>query len=351
MDPAPSFARLGKGDIILVTGVSGLLGSATAEQALQWGFRVRGITRDPSKLLGLKAKFDSAFGEGQFGVGRVEDMTRPESYAPHLQDVAGILHIASDASFRPAPRETVDGTVAATVGLLREAAKVPSVKAFVLTSSRVAAFNPPPPGDHLHVTSDTFLDDAAEKALATPATDPDLPSLSYQASKVEGEKAAWEFYRKEKPSFAFNTILPDWVNGVPVNPRPGFYSTYTWMAKFYNGLYEPTSIFHVFTNPPSTCVALRDVAALHVISLAATEVNEERNFAIEDTWSAGDVVQAIQKVDSAWQAPEGCAEAMPRSDITIPNQRFRDLIQKCCGRPLIKLDEAIAEVVNTCRLA
>ncbi|KAK8034718.1 aldehyde reductase II [Apiospora rasikravindrae] len=350
MNPAPSFGRLSKGDIILLTGVSGLIGSATAKEALQWGFRIRGITRDPSKLLELKAKFDNDFGEGKFEVCRVEDMTNPESYAPHLQGVSGVLHIASDASFRPAPREIIDGTVAATVGLLREAAKVPSVKAFTLTSSRVAAFNPPAAGDHLEVTSDTFLDDAAEKALATPATDPELPSLSYQASKVEGEKAAWEFYQKEKPGFALNTILPDWVNGAPVNPRPGFYSTYTWMAKFYDGLYDPTSIFHVFTNPPSTCVALRDVAALHIVSLAASEVNGERIFAIEDTWSAGDVVQAIQQVDAAWQVPEGCAEAMPRSDIAIPNQRFRDLIQKYCGRPLIRLDEAIAEVVNTCRL-
>lgn len=349
MEPPPS-DRLSKGDIILITGVSGLLGSATAKEALEAGFYVRGITRDPSKLLDLKAKFDNDFGEDKFEVGRVEDMTKPESYSPHLKGVSGVLHIASDASFCPTPRETIDGTVAATVGLMREAAKVPSVKAFTLTSSRVAAFNPPAVGEHLRVTSDMFLHEAADRALATPVTDPDLPSLSYQASKAEGEKAAWEFYRNEKPGYAFNTILPDWVNGTPVNPRPGFYTTYTWMVEFLKGRYEPTSIFHVFTNPPSTCVALRDVAPLHVISLAASEVSGERIFAIEGTWSAGDVVRAIVKVDSAWQPPKSCAEATPRSNITIPNQRFCELIQKYCGRPLIKLDEAIAEVVIDCKL-
>ncbi|KAK8136607.1 hypothetical protein PG984_004547 [Apiospora sp. TS-2023a] len=351
MEPSPSFDRLSKGDIILITGVSGLLGSASAKEALQSGFQVRGITRDPSKLLDLKAKFDHDFGEGKFEVCRVEDMTKPESYSPHLQGVSGVLHIASDASFKPAPRETIDGTVAATVGLMREAAKVPSVKAFTLTSSRVAAFNPPATGERLQVTSDMFLHDAAAKALATPVTDPDLPSLSYQASKVEGEKAAWAFYRTEKPGYAFNTILPDWVNGTPVNPRHGFYTTYTWLVEFHKGRYEPTNIFHVFTNPPSTCVALRDVASLHVISLAASEVSGERIFAIEDTWSAGDVARAIAKVDSAWQPPKSCAEAMPRRDILVPNQRFRELIQKHCGRPLIKLDEVIAEVVMDCKSA
>ncbi|KAK8059012.1 hypothetical protein PG994_009460 [Apiospora phragmitis] len=322
MDPSPAFSRLS------------LLGSATAKEALQWGFHVRGITRDPSKLSELKARFDNDFGEGKFEVCCVEDITKPESYAPYLPEVSGVLHIASDASFRPAPRETIDGTVAATVGLMREAAKFPSVKAFTLTSSRVAAFNPPTREERLRVASNMFLHDAAERALATPAIDPDLPSLSYQASKVEGEKAAWEFYRNEKPGYVFNAILPDWVNGTPVNPRLGFYTTYTWLVELYNGLYEPTSIFHVFTNPPSTSVALRDVAPLHIISLAA-----------------GDVAQAIVKVDSAWQPPEGCVEAMPRSDITVPNQRFRDLIQKYCGRPLIKLDEAIAEVVHASKLA
>ncbi|KAK8100636.1 hypothetical protein PG999_011010 [Apiospora kogelbergensis] len=351
MDPSAPFDRLGNGDAILITGVSGLLGSAAAKEALQWGFRVLGITRAPSKLLDLKAKFDKEFGDGRFTVCCVEDMTKPESYAPYLQGVSGVLHIASDASFRPAPKETIDGTVAATVGLMREAAKVPSVKAFTLTSSRVAAFNTPAPGEHLQVTSDMFADDAAGRALSMPASDPGLPSMSYQASKVEGEKAAWEYYRKEKPGYAFNTILPDWVNGTPVNPRPGVYTTYTWLVEFYRGQYEPANIFHVFTNPPCTCVALRDVAPLHVISLAASEISGERIFAIEDTWSAGDVAQAIRKVENAWQPPEGCTEFMPRSNITVPNQRFRQLIQKYCGRGLIGLDESVADVVHFCKLA
>ncbi|KAK8855850.1 NAD(P)-binding protein [Apiospora arundinis] len=351
MASSPSFDRLSQGDIILITGVSGLLGSATAKEALQWGFDVRGITRDPSRLMELKAKFDKEFGVGRFEACCVEDMTNPESYAPHLQGVSGVLHIASDASFRPAPKETIDGTIAATVGLMREAAKVPSVKAFTLTSSRVAAFDPPAEGERLQVTTDMFVDDAADRALATPATDPGLPSLSYQASKVEGEKAAWAFFRNEKPGYAFNTILPDWVNGTPVNPRPAVYTTYTWLVEFYKGLYEPGSIFHAFTTPPSTCVSLRDVAPLHVISLAASEVGGERLFAMENPWSAGDVVQAILKVEPDWQSPKRTAEFVPCGDITIPNQRVRDLIQKYCGRALIELDESVAEVVQFCNRA
>ncbi|KAK8079422.1 aldehyde reductase [Apiospora hydei] len=289
---SPSFDRLTEGDTILITGVSGLLGSATAKEALQQGFRVRGITRDPSKLLELQSAFDQDFGD-RFQVCGMDDLTKAESYAPHhLQGVSGVLHIANDASC------DINKTVAATVGLMREAAKIPSVKAFTLTSSRAAAFDPPPPGERLLVSSDTFLHDAVYRARSAPADG----YLAYQASKVESEKAAWDVYRKEGlgSKYAFNTILPDWVNGAPVNPRPGFYSTYTGMTEFYSGSYGPTSTFYFFTHPPSTCVALRDVAALHVISLAAGEVDRERLFATQGTWCAADVVQAITKVDVAW---------------------------------------------------
>ncbi|KAK8063624.1 hypothetical protein PG996_008276 [Apiospora saccharicola] len=232
------------------------------------------------------------------------------------------------------------------VGFMREAAKVSSAGAFTLTSSRAAAFEKPPPGERPLVSSDTFLHDAVDRALAVPAE----AILAYQASKVEGEKAAWDLYRKKGlgSHYAFDTILPDWVNGAPANPRPGFYSTSTGIAEFYGGLYGPANIFYIFTHPPSTCVSLRDVAALHVISLAAGEVNEERLFATQDTWCAADVVKVIGKVDAAWKPPKGYAESapFPRSDIGVPNERFRELILRYAIRPLIDLDESIAEVVS-----
>ncbi|KAK7957347.1 uncharacterized protein PG986_006569 [Apiospora aurea] len=336
---SPSFDRLAEGDTILITGVSGLIGSATAKEALQRGFRVRGITRDPSKLLELHSAFDQDFGH-RFQVCDLDDLTKAESYATHIQGVSGVIHIASDASC------DIDRTVAATVDLMREAAKVPSVKAFTLTSSRAAAFDPPPPGERLLVSSDTFLHGAVDRARSAPADG----YLAYQACKIAGEKAAWDVYRKEglASKYAFNTILPDWVNGAPVNPRPGVYSTYTGMPEFYSGSYGPTTTFYFFTHPPSTCVALRDVAALHVISLAAGEVDGERLFATQGTWCAADVVQAIAKVDVAWKPPKEYAEAtpMPRSDIVVPNERFRELIQRYTGRPLVDLEASIVEVVR-----
>ncbi|KAK7964034.1 hypothetical protein PG988_011008 [Apiospora saccharicola] len=231
---------------------------------------------------------------------------------------------------------------------MREAAKVSSIRAFTPTSSRAAAFDPPEPGERLLVSSDTFLYDAVDRALAAPAD----AMLAYQASKVEGEKVAWDLYRKEGlgSHYAFNTILPNWVNGAPANPRPGFYSTYTGIAEFYGGLYGPANLFYMFTHPPSTCVALHEVPALHVISLAAGEVIGEHLFATQDTWCAADVVSAIWKVDVAWQPPnpKGYAEAapLPCSDIGVPNERFRELILRYAGWPLIDLDASIAEVVG-----
>jgi nucleoside-diphosphate-sugar epimerase len=350
---AQKFDRLSKGDLVLVTGVSGLIGSVAAEEALRFGFRVRGVSRDKTKLSELSAKFAQDF-PGQFEVVEVQDITKPELFVPHLQNVRGVLHVASDVSFRPQPREVIDHTVAATVGLMKAAAQVPSVKAFVLTSSRIAAFQPPQPGEKLVVAKDTFLEGVTEQALSLPANHPSLPVLSYAASKIEGEKAAWAYYKSAKPSYAFSAVLPDLVLGTPANPRRGAgvsYSTYSMFMDFYGGSFQPGQLVHSIVNPPSAYVAVRDVALAHVIALAASEVNEERIFAITGTFCARDFAESIRKVEPEWDLPGETAKAALRdsngpSDLTVPNESFFELIEKYAGRSALNLDQVVAEMVQ-----
>lgn len=345
---AKQFDRLSNGDLILVTGVSGLVGASVAEEALRLGFRVRGVSRDKSKLTQLNEKFVSQFGEGNFESVEVADITKPELFVPYLRGVAGVAHIATDTSFEPMPpREIIDAVVAATVGLMKEASKVPSIKAFTLTSSRAAAFVPPEkPGEPLVITKDVYFDSATETALSMPKDHPMLPGMAYVASKVEGEKAAWEYYNTAKPHYAFNTVLPDYVVGAPVNPRKGTYSTYTLFMEFYEGHYGPENLFYVFSNPASLYVDLQDAALAHIISLAANEVNGERIFAMTELYSVHDFAASIRKVKPDWKAPELLTQAMPRSNITVPNRRFVELVKNYIGRPLIKLDEIIEKTIG-----
>jgi uncharacterized protein YbjT (DUF2867 family) len=72
--------RLSAGSTVLVTGATGLIGSATADELLRRGFKVRAVTRDASKASALAAHFDKSYGAGQFGVVAIEDATRADAY-------------------------------------------------------------------------------------------------------------------------------------------------------------------------------------------------------------------------------------------------------------------------------
>jgi uncharacterized protein YbjT (DUF2867 family) len=69
---------------------------ATAEAFLQRGYRVRGVTRDAAKGTLLQAKFDSAFGHGQFELVAIQDAAQPGAYKAALEGASGLVHLASD---------------------------------------------------------------------------------------------------------------------------------------------------------------------------------------------------------------------------------------------------------------
>jgi uncharacterized protein YbjT (DUF2867 family) len=61
--------------VVLVTGISGFLGSHVADQFLEAGYRVRGTAREASKVDAIKKTFDSKYGAGKVEVVAVPDIT------------------------------------------------------------------------------------------------------------------------------------------------------------------------------------------------------------------------------------------------------------------------------------
>jgi uncharacterized protein YbjT (DUF2867 family) len=61
--------------VVLVTGISGFLGSHVADQFLKAGYRVRGTAREVSKVDAIKKIFDSKYGAGKVEVVAVPDIT------------------------------------------------------------------------------------------------------------------------------------------------------------------------------------------------------------------------------------------------------------------------------------
>lgn len=116
---------------------------------------------------------------------------------------------ASDTSLSGDPQAVIPWVVKATEIGLATAAKNPSIKRVVLTSSAFAATLPQPGGAGIVVTEETW-NEPAIKAAWDPNTPAEFkPGVVYSASKAEGERAAWKWVHENKPGYEFNAILPN----------------------------------------------------------------------------------------------------------------------------------------------
>ena len=68
------------GSVVLVTGISGYIGSHVADQLLQSGFRVRGTVRNKSKAKWVKELFAKKYGEDKIEIVIVADMAQTGAF-------------------------------------------------------------------------------------------------------------------------------------------------------------------------------------------------------------------------------------------------------------------------------
>ena len=119
------------GPLVFITGASGFIGSATALEALKAGYSLRiAIRKRSEKLEDVLAGY-----RDQIEFVTIPNLTDEAAFRGKLDGVDFVLHLASplanstdqDAIFTPA--------IQGTLGLLKEAARVPSIKKVVITSS------------------------------------------------------------------------------------------------------------------------------------------------------------------------------------------------------------------------
>jgi nucleoside-diphosphate-sugar epimerase len=69
-----------KDSLVLVTGVNGYIASHVADQLMEAGYRVRGTTRNLSKVQGLTAHWKEKFGKDRIEFVTVEDMSHDGAF-------------------------------------------------------------------------------------------------------------------------------------------------------------------------------------------------------------------------------------------------------------------------------
>lgn len=135
----------------------------------------------------------------------------------------------------PNPYEVIPGSIKGTLEVLSAAAKEPSVKRFVLTSSSASALIPKP-NDPVQVTTDTWNDSIVDFVYRDPPYEPERAYPVYAASKMLCEKEAWNFMSEQKPGFVLNAVLPNINFGASLDfVNQGHPSTSGMVAALFNG--------------------------------------------------------------------------------------------------------------------
>ena len=189
---------------VLLTGVTGFLGSHTTIKLLEKGYRVIGTLRDMDRAQAIRSvieKHTQNIDSLDFAEAHLEDESVWDKL---IQRVDFVQHIASPFP-RELPKHENDLILPAKAGTLNivKAAARNGVKRVVITSSVGAIVY----GKPKHQRNGTFTEadwtDVANKQDSTP----------YFRSKTLAEKAAWEFIKKDPSGLELSVVCPGAILG------------------------------------------------------------------------------------------------------------------------------------------
>ncbi|KEY65635.1 hypothetical protein S7711_07884 [Stachybotrys chartarum IBT 7711] len=199
---------------ILITGITGYIGFQTLVLALDRGYRVRGIVRSDANVADLMTKSPlimSSHEEGRLDFAIIPDFLQPGALDGVLEGITAIVHLASplaygiDGDFE---NTVVKPAVSMVTVVLEAAAKAPSVRRIVITSSSVTLvpfeWNMSPNSEKLYTVEDinSDLEGPFEDAMS-----------AYWASKALARAAARDFVKQHRPDFDIVQLLPSVVIG------------------------------------------------------------------------------------------------------------------------------------------
>ncbi|PNP77063.1 hypothetical protein FNYG_09676 [Fusarium nygamai] len=334
-----------KGSLVLVTGVNGLLGSHVAKQFLEYGYKVRGTVRDVEKNSWLTAAFDKQYGEGNFELVAVADLTDEKALTEAAKGTAVIAHTASIMSMDSDPNNVIPAVIDFAVAAIKAAYAEPSVKRFVFTSSSSAAVVSQRDVPGVKVTEESWSEGAIKKAWADPPYTPDRRGAVYAASKAQAEQAIWKYHKEhhsEKPELVVNTVLPNFNWGPSIDPaNQGYPSSSGLPVLLFKGQVTP---FHSFV-VPQYYIDVDDTGRLHVAAAVFDHVKEQRIFGFAGRFSWDAVLDILRKNFPNRTFPENFSGGEDPNEIE-PRDKAEQLL-KDLGRPgWTSLEESILSNVK-----
>ena len=270
------------GELILVTGGTGLIGIKTVHKALKAGYSVRAAVRSQEKADAVLATPTvKALNPGpRLTFVIVPDILADNAYDEAVKGVQFILHIASPIirgeGFTPDQYEThlIQPAMTGTTSILSAAYKTHGIKRIVITSSEVAII---PWEEFIAKEVDTVFNDKYE--IPFPAGPYSHVFEAYAASKVRALVATKDFVAEKQPEWDVINIMPSFVIGDnELVTDPKLITDGTVGAAFAQVLGGDSGWGAV----PSTSVHVDDVARLHVEALNTNIEGNQSFLAVSD---------------------------------------------------------------------
>ncbi|RYP78483.1 hypothetical protein DL771_000436 [Monosporascus sp. 5C6A] len=264
---------------------------------------VRGTVRDPKndKASWMPDHFEKHYGGGKFEMVQVEDMGKDGCFDVAVKGCSGMVHVASVTGVEVDPHKIITPSIAFLDNALAAAEQEQSIKRFVLTSSSFAV-SQNRPNEVYDLTPKMWADWAVKEAWAPPPYTMERASANYHASKVLTEQKLWKYAEERKPHFVVNSVLPDFVIGLGINPeKQGYVSSMSLFKQMFDNSGDTWRSFG-----PQWCVDAVDTALLHIAGLLCPHTENERIFAYghRKTWT--DFIQRLKKMYPHHEFPGKC---------------------------------------------
>lgn len=195
---------------VLITGISGFVGSWITHTFLEAGYNVRGTIRSENSIEGLKNLHAKYADQLSFAI--VPDITTPNAFNQAAKGVTGIVHTANPFVLNPKDNESellkpsIQGVLNA---LIAAKTQEPNVTRVVLTGSFANIFDM----SKEYRPGYTYTEADWNPATYEEAKESDSGAFSYCAAKGLAERAGWDWLETNKPSFSFAVLCPPWIFG------------------------------------------------------------------------------------------------------------------------------------------
>ncbi|KAI0313516.1 D-lactaldehyde dehydrogenase [Amylostereum chailletii] len=256
----------------LVTGANGYLAVWVVRQLLEEGLAVRGTVRSMAKGKYLNTMF-AEYGD-RFELVEVEDITAEGAFDKAVEGVELVQHTASPFNWDfKSPDELIVPAVQGTIRTLESIKNHgAAVKRVVITSSAVAVYRR---SDKPEVWTESDWNDPSVEAVKSGDAS---PAMVYPASKTLAEKAAWEFYEKNKNNVGWDivTINPPYIWGPPIHEVSKASSLNASLADLYAAVVTGSMDKERLTTTGNGYVDVRDAACAHVLAGTAEKAGGER---------------------------------------------------------------------------